>query len=223
MQGYDAHVLKTDVQVGGSDQLFNIITAARKVMMSYGDRPNIGVIMGILPGTDGVVRMSKSLGNHIPIDTTAEDMYGKLMSIPDFAMPLYFKLLTNRTPREIEEFETGIKNGDINPRDLKMKLAMDVTESFYGKTDTEKAQNIFIKTFQKHEIPQDLEEYRLKAGQSLVDVLLDARLAVSKSEAKRLIDQKGVKLDGVPLLDATQKFPHPGILQVGKRRYVRVR
>src|SRR4030043_359257 len=111
MQGYDAYSLGCDVQVGGTDQLFNIVTAARKVMTYLGAKPNIAIIMGILPGTDGEVKMSKSLGNYIPIDTTAEDMYGKLMSVPDKAMPLYFRLVTRWTTSEIAKLENNVASG----------------------------------------------------------------------------------------------------------------
>ena len=108
MQGYDAHHLNTDVQVGGSDQLFNIMTSGRKLMTFFGQKPNIGIVLGILPGTDGEVRMSKSLGNHIPLNTSAEDMYGKVMSIPDKAMPVYARLATEWTPDAIHNFEQGL-------------------------------------------------------------------------------------------------------------------
>lgn len=222
MQGYDAYMLKADVQVGGTDQLFNIITAARKVMMYFGEKPNIGIIMGILPGTDGVIRMSKSLGNHIPIDTNAEDMYGKLMSIPDFAMPLYFKLLTDERPEDIAVYENGMKNGAFHPRDLKMKLAKEVVTLFYNDADAEHAQDAFVKMFQKHETPDEMDEYKLEPTQTILDVLVGAQLVTSKGEARRLIEQKGVKLDGEVLTDPTMKFPHPGVLQVGKRRFVKI-
>ena len=119
MQGYDAYSMRSDVQVGGTDQLFNIITAARKLMTFLGEKPNIGVILDILPGTDGEVKMSKSLGNYIPLLSTAEDMYGKLMSIPDKAMGYYFRLITRWTPPEIQEIETGLAAGTLHPRDVK--------------------------------------------------------------------------------------------------------
>ena len=133
MQGFDAYSMHTDVQVGGTDQLFNIVTAARKIMTYLGEKPNIAIIMGLLPGTDGVQKMSKSAGNYIPIDTTAEDMYGKLMSIPDKAMPIYFRLVTRWTPAEIDALEKDIASGKIHPKDAKMKLAHEVTEIFYGR------------------------------------------------------------------------------------------
>lgn len=223
MQGFDAHTLKADVQVGGTDQLFNIITAARKVMMYFGGKPNIGIIMGILPGTDGVVRMSKSLGNHIPIDTNAEDMYGKLMSIPDFAMPVYFRLLTNEKPEDIAAFEKGIKDGNTHPRDVKMRLANDVVTLFYGGQDAKTAKDSFVKMFQKHEAPEEMEEFKVEGDQTVLDVLVNAKLVSSKGEGRRLIEQKGVKLDGEVLVEATMRFPHPGVLQVGKRRFIKVK
>jgi tyrosyl-tRNA synthetase len=223
MQGYDAFMLKADVQVGGTDQLFNIVTAARKVMTSKGMKPNIAIILGILPGTDGVIRMSKSLGNHIPIHTTAEDMYGKVMSVPDIAMPSFFRLVTRWTPPTIEEMERAIERGVLHPRDAKMKLAYEVVSLFYGDADAEKAQTAFIRLFQKGNVPEEMPEYLIKIGDTVLDVLISAGLVSSKSEGRRLIQQKGVRLDGVLLTDPTMPFPHAGVLNVGKRHFVRVK
>ncbi len=131
MQGYDAFSLQADVQIGGTDQLFNIVTAARKVMTYLGAKPNIAIILGILPGTDGELKMSKSLGNDIPISTDAQDMYGKLMSIPDKAMPKFFRLVTRWLPDEIAALESDIARDRIHPRDAKMKLAREVVSTFY--------------------------------------------------------------------------------------------
>jgi len=222
MQGYDAYALKTDVQVGGTEQLFNIVTAARKVMTYLGEKPNIAISMGILPGTDGVVRMSKSLGNHIPINTDADDMYGKVMSIPDFAMHKYASLVTRWTPDEISTMEREMESGRLHPRDAKMKLAYEITSSFYGDGEAAKAQEKFIGTFQKHSIPDDIAEYKLAGHESVLDVLLAARLAKSKSEGRRLIEQNGVKLDGEIIHDGSAGFPNPGVLQVGKRHFLRI-
>jgi tyrosyl-tRNA synthetase len=148
MQGYDAYAMRSDVQVGGTDQLFNIVTAARKVMTYMGEKPNIAIILGILPGTDGVVKMSKSLGNHIPINTNAADMFGKVMSIPDSAMGTYSRLVTRWTPADIKVMEDGLKDGSLHPRDAKMKLAREVTASFYGEAEADQAQNTFVSMFQ---------------------------------------------------------------------------
>jgi len=221
MQGYDAFALKTDVQVGGTDQLFNIVTAARKIMTSLDAKPNIGIIMAILPGTDGVVKMSKSLGNHIPLNSTPEDMYGKVMSIPDVAMLQFARLVTRWLPAEVAAFENDLKTGALHPRDAKMKLSYEVTCTYYNDVEAAQAQEAFVRLFQQGSIPEEMPEYVLSAGQTVIDVLIAAGLVSSKSEGRRMIDQKGVRLDGEVLEKADTIFPHPGVLQVGKRRFVR--
>jgi tyrosyl-tRNA synthetase len=222
MQGYDAYAMRSDVQVGGTEQLFNIATAARKIMTSLGVKPNIAVLMGILPGTDGEIRMSKSLGNHIPIDSTAEDMYGKLMSVPDKAMPLYYRLTTRWTEADIHALEAAVAGGTMHPRDAKMKLAREVTEIFHGPEAALRAQEHFVRVFQQGSLPEEMPELKLVPGQTVLDVLLSSKLVASKSEGRRLLEQNGVRLDGETLTDANQPFPHPGVLQAGKRRFLRV-
>lgn len=224
MQGYDAYHLKTDVQIGGSDQLFNIITAARKLMEAMGEKPNIGIILGILPGTDGVVRMSKSLGNHIPLNSPPEDMYGKVMSVPDAAMGDYFRLVTRWTPIEIDQIETDMASEKLHPRDVKMRLAREIVEIYHGEQAGELAEGAFRRVFQEREIPEDMEEIVFESGQTLVKIMQEVGFASSSSEARRLIKQGGVRLDGI-----TQDDPHkildtlnPQVLQVGKRRFVKL-
>ena len=223
MQGYDAVALKTDIQVGGSDQLFNIIVAGRKLQEALGQKPLVGVITGILPGTDGVQRMSKSTGNIVPINTGATDMFGKVMSIPDMAMGKYMRLVSRWTPHEIETIEKDVASGALHPRDAKMKLAHEIVSIFYGEADAKSAEEAFVKMFQQKEIPDEMPEYKLESGQTVLDVILAGQLAPSKSEARRLIDQKGVRLDGDVLERGDVAFPHPGVLQVGKRKFLRVR
>jgi tyrosyl-tRNA synthetase len=222
MQGYDAYTLHADVQVGGSDQLFNIITAARKIMIYLGEKPNIAVIMGILPGTDGVIRMSKSLGNHIPILAPPADMYGKVMSVPDQAMNQYSQLVTRWTPAEIDVLETGLREGRLHPRDAKMKLAREIVSIYHGDDAALKAEEEFVRVFQHKDTPEEMPEYRLLPGQTVLEVLFAGGLVTSKGEGRRMIEQRGVRLDGETLQDANQAFPHPGVLQVGKRRFLRV-
>lgn len=222
MQGYDAYTLRADVQVGGTDQLFNIVTAARKLMAFLGEKPNIAIIMGILPGTDGVIRMSKSMGNHIPIDSPPEDMYGKVMSIPDVAMPKFFQLITRWTPQEILAIESEIKEGSLHPRDAKMKLAREIVDIFHGKDAASKAEEHFINVFQKRESPEEIASYVLKPDQTLLEILTDSALVKSKSEARRLIDQKGVRLEGETLSDPNSVIDKKGVLQVGKRRFLKL-
>ena len=223
MQGYDAVAMHTDVQVGGSDQLFNIIVAGRKLQEALGQKPLVGVITGILPGTDGTQRMSKSTGNIVPINTGAEDMYGKLMSIPDMAMGKYMRLATRWSPHEIESVEQDLSAGKTHPRDAKMKLAREIVSIFYGEADARSAEEAFVKMFQQKEVPDEMPEYQLESGQTVLDVILAAQMAPSKSEARRLIDQKGVRLDGDVLERGDGVFPHPGVLQVGKRKFLRVK
>ncbi len=222
MQGYDAYMLKADVQVGGTDQLFNIMTAARKIMTSLGALPNIAIILGILPGTDGVVKMSKSLGNHIPINTDASDMYGKVMSIPDSAMGQFFRLVTRLTPPEIQKVETGVKAGTVHPRDAKMLLAREIVGSFYGDENAQSAEKNFVDTFQKGAVPEDIPAFRLEKEATIVDLLLIAQLCKSKSDARRLIEQKGVKFAGAVVEDPAFLVRDPGILQVGKRHFLKI-
>ncbi len=222
MQGYDAYSMRSDVQVGGTDQLFNIVTAARKIMTYLGEKPNIAVIMGILPGTDGEVRMSKTMGNYIPIDTTAEDMYGKLMSVPDKAMPTYFRLVTRWTVLEIEALEKDIASGTIHPMIAKKKMAREVTEIFHGADAAQRAEEFFKTVHQDGDLPDDIPTFKLRAGQTVLEVLIEGKLVATKSEGRRLFEQNGIRLDGETLTNPNQVFPHPGKLQAGKRRFLRI-
>ncbi|TAK14221.1 MAG: tyrosine--tRNA ligase [Anaerolineae bacterium] len=222
MQAYDAHMLKADVQVGGTDQLFNIVTAGRKLMTALGGRPNIGVITGILPGTDGEVRMSKSLGNHIPLNTDGRDMYGKVMSVPDKAMPEFFALVTRWTADVVKEKLAALESGQLHPRDAKMGLALEITEIFYGSDAALAAQEEFVRVFQQGDQPEEIVEFKLVDGQTVLDVLVAGGLAASRGEGRRLLQQNGVRLEGETLTDPNQVFPGPGVLQAGKRKYLRV-
>jgi len=222
MQGYDAYALRADVQVGGTDQMFNIITAARKLMTYLGEKPNIGVIVGILPGTDGEVKMSKSLGNHIPLLASPEDMYGKVMSVPDKAMGMYFRLVTRWTPDEIAALESAMASGALHPRDAKMKLAREIVSIYHSEEQAERAEAYFVRVFQQGELPGEMAEYRLPPGATVLEVLLGSGLVSTKSEGRRLLEQKGVRLDGETLTDGNAPFPHSGVLQVGKRRYLKI-
>ncbi len=222
LQGYDAVAQETDVQVGGTDQLFNIIVAGRKLQEVMGQKPLIGVLVDILPGTDGVQRMSKSTGNVIPINTTAEDMYGKVMSIPDFAMGKYFRLTTRWLPEDIARLEADLEAGRLHPRDAKMQLAREIVSIFYGDQAAAAAEAAFVRVFQQKNVPDEMEEYALQAGQTVLDVLTATGLVSSRSEARRLVQQRGVRLDGEVLADARAPFPGRGILRVGKRKFIRI-
>jgi tyrosyl-tRNA synthetase len=140
-------------------------------------------------------------------------MYGKLMSIPDFAMGKYMRLVTRWSPQEIEMMEKDLADGEVHPRDAKMKLAREIVSIFYGEADAQSAQEGFVKMFQQKEIPDEMPEYELQSGQTVMDVILAANLASSKSDARRLFDQKGVRLDGETVERGDTPFPHPGVLQ----------
>lgn len=221
MQGYDAYSLEADVQVGGTDQFFNIVTASRKVMTALGAQPNIAICLGILPGTDGVEKMSKSLGNHVPINTTPEDMYGKLMSIPDDSMPVYFRLVTRWTPEKITEMEKALKSESIHPRDAKMQLAGEVTSAFYGDDAAKAAEKDFVIKFQKKGIPDEMKEFKLGESLKCLDVMVEAGLVESRTAGRNLIKQNAVKLNEKPILNWDAELSE-GVLQVGKRKFRRL-
>ncbi len=220
MQGYDAVAQETDVQVGGSDQLFNILTAGRKLQEANGQRPQIGIFVKILPGTDGVVKMSKSLGNHIPILATPEDMYGKVMSVPDAALIVYFELATRYTPAQIDAVKQMLANG-VNPRDVKMELAREIVSIFYGEAGAHAGEQHFVNLFQKGDVPDEMPDFVLGAARNIVDVIVAAGFAKSKGDAKRLIEGGGVSVDGAKIAD-WKADAQPGVLRVGKRNFARL-
>jgi tyrosyl-tRNA synthetase len=167
--------------------------------------------------------MSKSLGNHIPLNTSAEDMYGKVMSIPDKAMPIYARLATEWTPEKLHSFENGLTTNSLHPRDAKMQLAFGITSVFYGEEAAGIAQDQFVTTFQKGNIPDDIPEYQLGEEDNLIDIMASEKMAGSRSQARRLIDQQGVKLDGETVSDAGVELKPGQVLQVGKRHFLRLR
>ncbi len=224
MQGYDAVAMQTDVQVGGTDQLFNIIVAGRKLQEALGQKPLVGIITGILPGTDGVLRMSKSTGNVIPIDTTAADMYGKVMSLPDAAMVKYFELLSRYTPAQIAQVAAELAAGTRHPRDTKMELAREIVAIFYGDAHVAEAEANFKRVFQRGDVPDDMPEITYTGTPLLVDFLAEHALAASKSEARRLMAQNGVRLNSQTVSDvATHLDADEVVIQVGKRKFVRAK
>jgi tyrosyl-tRNA synthetase len=224
MQAYDAYHLRADVQVGGTDQLFNIVTAARKLMEAKGELPNIPIILGILPGTDGEVKMSKSLGNHIPLRAGPNDMYGKVMSIPDKAMPAYFRLATRWSPERVAEVEDQLHTGQLHPRDVKMRLAREIVSIYHGEQAAAEAEASFQRVFQQGDVPEEMPSFDVQTALTIVDIMVGSGLAPSKSQARRLIAQNGVRLDGETLHDPNLevRLSAPAVLQVGKRRFRRL-
>jgi tyrosyl-tRNA synthetase len=226
MQAYDAVAQETDVQVGGQDQLFNIVVAGRQLMERLGVRPQVAVIVGeLLPGTDGEIKMSKSLGNHIPIMAPPEDMFGKIMSVPDKAMPIYYKLVLGYSPAQLAELEASLEDGTLHPRDAKMNLARQIVTIFHGGQGAARGEEHFRTIFQRGELPE-MPSHAIQGEQRLVDVIAELGLTRSKGEARRLIKQGGVRLDGEKVgdIEATVSLAvgQGLVLQVGKRRFVRL-
>ncbi len=224
MQGYDAVALHTDVQVGGMDQLFNLL-AGRKLQEYFGQRPQVAITLPILVGTDGVLRMSKSTGNYIGIDEPAEEMYGKVMSIPDEAMLDYYNLVTRLTPAEIARIDADLKSGELHPRDAKMKLAFEIVSIFHGDEAARRAEEHFRQVFQRRNLPDEMPEYRLEEPVGILDLLREVEFVKSKGEARRLVRQGAVKVHGKPIKEITFVLEPPGdgrVVQVGKRRFLKL-
>ncbi|MFW5748917.1 MAG: tyrosine--tRNA ligase [Chloroflexota bacterium] len=229
MQAYDAVAQEADVQVGGQDQLFNILVAGRKLQQALGQKPQIAIIMGeSLPGTDGEVKMSKSLGNHIPLLSEAWDMYGKVMSLPDKAMPIYHKLILGWSAEQVEELERGLNDGSQHPNEVKMALAWEIVRIFHGEDAAKTAQQRWDEVFRsgrKDAVPEDIPEAVLTEEERVVDILRRLDMVSSGGEAKRLIKQDGIKKNGEPVGDIQDMVtPNelPVVLQVGKRKFVRL-
>lgn len=223
MQGYDAVALETDVQIGGTEQIFSLL-AGRKLQEAFGQRPQICITLPILVGTDGQLRMSKSTGNYIGVNEPPEQQYGKVMSIPDEAMLQYYKLVTRFEPAQIAQIEADLKSGRLHPRDAKMQLAREVVSIFYGDGAAAMAEQHFKTVFQQRELPPDMPVHPLGGPLNIVDLMLGAGLVSSKREARRLIEQQGVKLDGA-IVDSVDTIVEPGqaqVLQVGRRRFVQL-
>ncbi len=219
-QAMDSVAINADVELGGTDQLFNLLVG-RKIMEEYGLKPQIVMTMPIIEGTDGKQKMSKSLGNYIAFNDTPKDMFGKLMSIPDYLITKYMRLLTDVSREKIEEYEKLMKERKINPRDVKMELAHIITSHFYGKDIANREREEFIKVFSKKELPDEMPEVKVNDGEKLVDLLLRIGVAKSKSEAKRLISQGGVKINNEKITDINA-MAREGILKVGKRKFFKL-
>jgi len=225
MQGYDSVALKTDVELGGTDQKFNLLVG-RDLQKQYGQPSQIVLTMPLLEGLDGVQKMSKSLDNYVGITEPADEMFGKLMSISDDLMWRYFELLSFRSLGEVEVFRRSVSEG-ANPRDIKFELAREIVERFHSATVADKAQQTFVQRFQQGALPEDIPEKTIDtSGQGMAagNVIKAAGFASSTSEALRLIEQGAVRFDGERLSDRKRMFDAgmSGVLQVGKRRIARI-
>ncbi|MGL4476605.1 MAG: tyrosine--tRNA ligase [Shewanella sp.] len=224
LQGYDSVALEADVELGGTDQKFNLLMG-RELQKSAGQKPQTVIMMPLLEGLDGVKKMSKSAHNYIGVSEVPDEMFGKIMSISDDLMWRYYELLSFRPLAEIEQLKTDVANG-ANPRDAKVALAQEIIARFHDEAAAVKALDNFVARFQKGAIPDDIEEVTLSApeGMAIANVLKDAGLVASTSDAMRMIKQGAVKMDGDKLDDPKLLLQAPlvCVLQVGKRKFAKV-
>ena len=222
LQGYDSVALRADVELGGTDQKFNLLVG-RHLQHAAGQRPQVIMTVPILEGLDGVQKMSKSLGNYVGLTEPPSDMFGKLMSISDTLMWRYFELLSFRPLQELQALRRGVEEGR-NPRDVKMELAMEIVDRFHGAPEGEHAKTRFIEQFSKGALPDDIAEVTIQApaeGLPLPRVLKEAGLVASNAEGGRMVDQRAVRVDQERCEDRTRMLM-PGtryLLQVGSRRF----
>lgn len=219
-QGYDSVALKADIEIGGTDQKFNMLMG-RDIQERYGQKPQIVISMPILVGLDGTQKMSKSLNNYIGINESPKDMFGKIMSVSDEAMFKYYELLTDEDFVKLAE---AVKAGKIHPKQAKVDLARMIIAYYHGKEAAEEAAIEFDRVFKQKEAPKDMPEVVIKKDKmGLVDLLVEAKLVSSKSEARRLIEQGAVKIDGAKVSDEKEIVIKDGmILQAGKLKFSRI-
>ncbi|HWK22583.1 MAG TPA: tyrosine--tRNA ligase [Ureibacillus sp.] len=226
MQGYDSVVLENDIELGGTDQNFNILMG-RHFQEKFGKEKQVAILMPLLEGLDGVEKMSKSKKNYIGIDESPQEMYGKAMSIPDELMNKYFGLITDFTPDQIKKLKEELENGILHPRDAKMLLAKTIVRMYHGNDAAENAENQFVSVFQKGTMPEDIPVVIWEGNQevSIIDLLVELKLLNSKSEARRMIGNRGVKLDGNKVEDSTLSITVKDglIVQVGKRKFIKIK
>ncbi|MCF6289923.1 MAG: tyrosine--tRNA ligase [Desulfobacterales bacterium] len=226
IQGYDSVAIKADVELGGTDQLFNLLMG-RDLQRAWGQEPQVVITMPLLEGLDGVDKMSKSLGNYIGINEPADAIYGKVLSLSDTLMFRYYQLLSDLSSREIDSLAREMEQGDVHPKAVKQQLARELVARFHGADAAVKAEANFEQVFKHHGLPEDIPLLELEAGGEdiwLPRLLVDAGLITSTSEGRRLIKQQAVSLDNARVIDVDREVRRQGevLLKVGKRRFCRV-
>ena len=226
IQAYDSVALEADVELGGTDQKFNLLVG-RDIQREYGQEPQIVITLPLLEGLDGVQKMSKSLGNYVGIDEPPREMFGKMMSVPDSLMLRYYELLSDISPEDLAKLTRDLESGAKHPRDAKEELAREITARYHGDAAAADAAREFAHIFREGGLPEEIEEAVLTAATDRVwlpKVLMEAGLTASTSEARRLISQGGVQVDGEKITDVNAEMPtgQAFLLQVGKRRFKRV-
>ncbi len=225
IQGYDSVAMEADVELGGTDQLFNLLVG-RDLQRSRGQEPQIVLTMPLLEGLDGINKMSKSLGNYIGITDPANDIYGKTMSVTDELMFRYYELLSDLTSYEIDKLKQGLELGALHPKEIKQKLARELTARFHSEEEAVQAQQNFENVFAKHDLPDDLPEFKLSSDEPvwLPKLMVDSGMVSSTSDGRRMIKQNAVSIDGEKVGDTNFAVEPAGdlILKVGKRRFCKV-
>ena len=230
MQGYDSVALESDVELGGTDQKFNLLMG-RHLQKEFGQEPQVILTMPLLEGLDGVQKMSKSLGNYIGVNEPPNEIYGKTMSVPDELMLRYFELATDLSDEELEKLRTGLADGSVHPRDAKMLLARTFVRMFHGEEAAEEAENYFKTVFQQRALPADLPEVKVDLSAyengeaNIVNLVFDLGLAASKGEARRMVQQGAVKANEKKVDDINQmiRLEDGMVIQVGKRKFAKVK
>lgn len=223
-QGYDSVAMNADIEMGGTDQKFNLIVG-RTIQAAYGQEPQVIITLPLLEGTDGVIKMSKSVGNYIGIDEEPASIFGKIMSISDDLMWKYYELLSKRSLKEIEEIRKDVAAGKAHPRDVKMDLAREITETYHGADKAEEARKSFNSVYAKGNFPEDAEAFKIKPGPetTLIRVLTESGLAPSNSEAKRLIREKALSVNGEVMADPSFVLPAGKYnIRLGKKRFLKL-
>ena len=221
LQSYDAFHLQTDVQIGGSDQLFNLM-AGRQLQEAWGQRPQVCITLPILVGTDGHEKMSKSLGNYIGLTETPNEMFGKVMSIPDSAMVNFYTLATPLRPDDIAAIAREIEAGTLRAMDAKKRLAEEITAVFHGRLEAESAREYFESTIQRREQPSEMPEHTVTGDTPLTAVLVAAGLAASNGEVRRLVTQGAVSVNGAAATEANVPVRAGDEIRVGRHRFLRL-
>ena len=220
-QGYDSYAVHADIEVGGTDQVFNFLVA-REIQKHFGEEPQVILTVPLLEGTDGKLKMSKSYDNYIGLTEKPEDIYGKVMSIPDTLIYKYYKLVLYYDDKSLKDIESFIEK---DPRGAKAKLAYEIVRLLHSESDAKRAEEHFNRVFREKKIPENIPEFELpEGGLNIIEVLYQSGLVSSKSEARRLINQRAVKLNGEPItnIDAVLKKDGEKVLKVGKRKFLKV-
>src|SRR5690606_35172558 len=223
-QAMDSVAIESDVELGGTDQKFNLLVG-RDIQREFNMEPQVILTMPLLVGTDGVEKMSKSYNNYIGISEDPKEIYGKTLSIPDNLIYTYFELGTDISNEELAEIKSKLDNPDVNPRDLKRQLARTLVKIYYDEKSAIEAEEAFDKVFIKKEIPDEIPELKIKSSEiNIIDLILEVKFAPSRNEARRLVIQGGVTVDGEKIDDITQTIiiDKEKILKVGKRKFIKL-